>query len=231
MINTPLQVKKQRHREFRILIQNHTACRLHSCGVSLTTARHCLPSLPGNDWVTSGVIKGCSSTFMYGSHPLLGLGQGGGGAALPPLLHFTPLASGMFLVLPADHWLCALSTGLSSLPLNCNVGGRSGKHIVRTGKKNKTECFFLLLKVVMVQLVAKPLPSLPCSPPHPSLLPSSRFSPGKKCLHWRARLIIPTRLPGREAEFRGGSIQCLQAPAGFGGYQQADTTSSKGSGQ
>ena len=72
------------------------------------------------------------------------------------------------------------SKGLSSLPLNCNVGGRSRKHIVH---RNKTEWFFLFLKVVMVQLVAKPLLPPPWLSSPPSPLPPSCFSPGKKWLH------------------------------------------------
>ena len=70
--------------------------------------------------------------------------------------------------------------------------------------RNKTEWIFLFLKVVMVQLVAKPFtPSSPSSP-----LPASCFSPGNKWLHQsqlHPSLPLPT-LPGRGTGLEGTQI-------------------------
>lgn len=124
------------------------------------------------------------------------------------------------------------SKGLSSLPLNCNVGGRSRKHIVC---RNKTEWFFLFVKVVMVQLVAKPLLPPPwLSFPSASLLflsweevAASESTPS----------FSPTPSSQEEGQNCGGCTQISpgapgprvvsQGSAGVEDDQQADNVSSK----
>lgn len=77
-MNCILRMKKLRHREVRLLIQNHTAYRAWSSS----------PLPWAMTEVASVVTKGCCSTFTSGSHlpgRARGPGQGGGGAVLPPL--------------------------------------------------------------------------------------------------------------------------------------------------
>lgn len=198
-IKSILQMKKPRHRDVRILIQNHTACR------SWGHSNHCatLPLLsPGAETEVASMVTKLSHVEAV---PSWGQARGSGAGRW----RGSPSSTSQHTLLASSGVLCPAGcplavqpprTGLSSLPLNCNVGGRSGKHIVH---RNKTEWFFLFLKVVMVQLVAKPLPPpLLASPPFP--LPPSHFSPGKKWLHRRSN---PSSFPTPDSQAEGQSCK------------------------
>lgn len=200
-------MKKQRHREVRTLIQNHTACR--SWSLPLLSPGQCL-GWP--QWSLKAVpALSCVKAILGASYRLWGRE-----VVVQPFPHLPTQvsASSGVLGLAAAPRLCAPSTGLSSLPWNCNVGGRSGKHIVC---RRKTEWFFLFLKVVMVQLVAKPLPSLP------SLASPSFPSTSLPFLSWEEVAALESQshhshpcLPGRGPEFGGRGTQCLQVPLDLG---------------
>lgn len=228
IINTTLQMKKQRHREVRTLIQNHTACR--SCSLPLLSPGQCL-GWP--QWSLKAVPALSSVKAMASQGQATGSGAGRRWHGPPRTGPRRSLASGGVLGLAAAHRLCAPSTGLSPLPRNCNVGGRSGKHIVC---RRKPEWFFLFLKVVMVQLVAKPLPPLPLLaspsfPLPPSLLGISGFirepiplfpplPPRKRSRIWGQGHAMSPGTPGPRAVSLG--------PAGFGDSQGANHCVRKG---